>query len=632
MVIAVLALLVPQQMTGASSSPSTDVADDPMLTIDLPVPDAEPLPAERDAPAGSRIAYTATPGDGPAVIRVIAADGSGDSRVSEGAAPDWWQPPFGSGDVLAFDCVRRRQQPPATTICLEELDSAWDGPRIDDALRPRWSPAGDALAFDRPSTDGTSWVADFSDFVPRTPNDRPTGETALPGANALWSPTGDHLLVEGAEEQLLVVEPDGAVVREIGPGRVGTWSPDGRRVAYVTSDDGGTRISALSVLTGEQDDLVLSSPISAMRWLAHDELALLTDRDGSGYGDLYVIDLADGTVRSLTAGLDVRSDLSAAPDGEWVAFSAAGADGADIYLAARDGGWRRLTDSGHAAMPAWGSFRPSLERGAFIQSAVDRLRVRSRPSVGDDSARYEPLLSQLDTLEVLDGPVAGSGYWWYRVRLADWEELRLSDGRRDRIRTGWVAAADHDGSRWLSRVDVDPGPSMPRLRTGWPAVRRDGIRLRAGTPEVRPDGSLSVEVSVSGLYPGSALTLVARGDGTVEWRCTDPSGETAAQPVVAPETHRVRAWADIVAGPDGASSVIIELLPAPADLGTCAEGSSGVPAAAMACWEELRVGDALHRLELRDGGVSGGEWTDAPSSGTLTRHVHRTRRRVSQAG
>ncbi|HEX2756787.1 MAG TPA: hypothetical protein VHM48_15055, partial [Candidatus Limnocylindrales bacterium] len=43
------------------------------------------------------------------------------------------------------------------------------------------------------------------------------------------------------------------------------------------------------------------------------------------------------------------------------------------------------------------------------------LRVRSLPLVDDSSERFEPLLDQATRLFVIDGPVVGSGYDWYRV-------------------------------------------------------------------------------------------------------------------------------------------------------------------------------------------------------------------------
>ena len=76
----------------------------------------------------------------------------------------------------------------------------------------------------------------------------------------------------------------------------------------------------------------------AWRWLPDDGLAMVV---GSGTpelaGDLYVVDLSDGSVRSLTSGLAVAPDLTVSPDGEWLAFTATVDGRTDIYVASRDG-------------------------------------------------------------------------------------------------------------------------------------------------------------------------------------------------------------------------------------------------------------------------------------------------------
>ena len=85
---------------------------------------------------------------------------------------------------------------------------------------------------------------------------------------------------------------------------------------------------------------------------------------------------------------------------------------------------------------------------------TDELRMRSKPWVGEDSTKYAPTLPKGTGVTILDGPVFGSGYWWYRVRL---ESGTLNDGIRD----GWVASADHDGTEWLDAGGCDVGPLAP---------------------------------------------------------------------------------------------------------------------------------------------------------------------------
>lgn len=98
--------------------------------------------------------------------------------------------------------------------------------------------------------------------------------------------------------------------------------------------------------------------------------------------------------------------------------------------------------------------KPPFAAGTLLVTVSDDVRVRSKPRVSSDSVRYEPVLATGTDLRVLAGPVAGSGYWWYRVRLED--GLTLRGG----IATGWVAAGDHDGEPWIDwrEVDTDPVP------------------------------------------------------------------------------------------------------------------------------------------------------------------------------
>ncbi len=605
--VLVLSVLLATPASAASPSPQgPDAARTSVPLVDLPSPDAAPLSGTVTMPAGARIAYVVGAGGDQPRIHVAAADGSGDSALAAGNAPSWSPLTFAGGEVLAFECVPRTEEGPPSSICLDELESWWDTTLLEVASRPRWSPTGDAIAFTRAGD--AAWVADLSGFHPRTSEEIVGPITRLPGEDPEWSPTGDRLLiVDGSEVPTVsTVRPEGTELRTVGEGELATWSPEGRRVAIASWDGTRTTITATSVLTGAADVLAaIASPIVAMRWLPRDGLAVVADRSGSGTGDLYVIELADGSVRSLTAGLAVHPDLSHSPDGAWLAFSAEDGAGQDVYVASRDGGWRPVTTSGDASMPAWGTFRPSFERGAFIQSAVDRLRMRSRPWVGEDSARYEPLLSQEYVLEVLEGPVAGSGYWWYRVRLADWELLQLRDGGRERVRSGWIAVADHDGSAWVGRVDVDPGPRRTPLRRGWPVVRRGQVRLGASPPSIGAEGTLAIEATVSGLQPGTALTLVAEGESQVIWQCGPAVGASdAAMRTVSAGSALGRA--DVSVGADGTGTTVLQLLPSPAAADLCARGSTGaIPVAADVRWENLRVRDPLHRLVLLPEPVSG---------------------------
>ena len=73
--------------------------------------------------------------------------------------------------------------------------------------------------------------------------------------------------------------------------------------------------------------------------------------------------------------------------------------------------------------------------------ASDGLRVRTLPTVGDQSQRLEPTLDEGTTFYVVDGPVMADGYAWYQV-----DPYGASDAA---LPFGWVAAGSREGDAWI---------------------------------------------------------------------------------------------------------------------------------------------------------------------------------------
>jgi hypothetical protein len=85
----------------------------------------------------------------------------------------------------------------------------------------------------------------------------------------------------------------------------------------------------------------------------------------------------------------------------------------------------------------------AAQPGDVLVSVTDNLVVRAEP--GLDSEIYEVQLQPGDLLLVNDGPVSVDGFDWYQGRVLD-------SSAPDGTRTGWVAAADRDGTPWLASV------------------------------------------------------------------------------------------------------------------------------------------------------------------------------------
>ena len=99
---------------------------------------------------------------------------------------------------------------------------------------------------------------------------------------------------------------------------------------------------------------------------------------------------------------------------------------------------------------ASGQPSPAVERceSGWAVTIVDTLRVRSQPNVGAESIKYEPLLGLGTEFELVAGPVAGSGYWWYEIALAP-------GVLRGGVTKGWIPAGDRDGTPWIQCMGID---------------------------------------------------------------------------------------------------------------------------------------------------------------------------------
>jgi serpin B len=171
----------------------------------------------------------------------------------------------------------------------------------------------------------------------------------------------------------------------------------------------------------------------------------------------------------------------------------------------------------------------------------DRLRVRSRPEVDAASVKYEPVLPVGTQLQVIDGPVEGSGYQWVRVAPVD---VTLDGGVAD----GWVAVADHDGTPWVS-VSAAPltglnvaeasvklvSPSVADARRAASEVNSFGIRLYRrllADPNAKLTGK---GVAMSPTSIALAVAMARAGAGSL----------TAAQ---IDDVLRANGWSDLGSG------------------------------------------------------------------------------------
>ena len=113
----------------------------------------------------------------------------------------------------------------------------------------------------------------------------------------------------------------------------GTWSPDGRRFAFVAFAEGDNELAIWNVQSGRVERRFSVQGVTALAqpaWSPDGETIAVSGMDG-GISDLYLVDVASGTARQLTD--DRFGDLQPAwsPDGEQIAFvTDRGPDGTDF--------------------------------------------------------------------------------------------------------------------------------------------------------------------------------------------------------------------------------------------------------------------------------------------------------------
>jgi TolB protein len=152
------------------------------------------------------------------------------------------------------------------------------------------------------------------------------------------------------------------------------WSPDGRRIAYVSFENAQPSIWVQEVFTGQREKLTSFKGINgAPAWSPDGRfLALTLSKDGNP--DIFIMDVARRSVRAITRHWAIDTEPAWAPDGKSLVFTSDRGGSPQIYRVPVSGGEAtRVTFEGDYNARA--SYSPDGRLMAMVTRVSGQFRI-----------------------------------------------------------------------------------------------------------------------------------------------------------------------------------------------------------------------------------------------------------------
>lgn len=126
------------------------------------------------------------------------------------------------------------------------------------------------------------------------------------------------------------------------------WSPDGKKIAYVSFEKTKAQIFSVDIATGQRRLLTDFTGINGAPAWSPDGRQLAVVLSKSGSAKIYSVDLASGMMKQLTFGEAIDTEPRYSPDGRSLLFTSGRGGSPQIYrLSLADGGISRVTYDGN---------------------------------------------------------------------------------------------------------------------------------------------------------------------------------------------------------------------------------------------------------------------------------------------
>jgi TolB protein len=191
-----------------------------------------------------------------------------------------------------------------------------------------------------------------------------------------------YVTVSGAgkerDYQLLVADTDGfnpqSIINSKEPIMSPAWSPDGRKIAYVSFEDKTAAIFVQTLASGDREKISETPGINGAPAWSPDggQLAMTLSKDGNP--DIYVMSLGSRLLRRLTDHYAIDTEPNWSKDGRSIVFTSDRGGKPQLYLVSAGGGApQRLTYEGD--YNARGVFSPDGKSLAMVHGNGGDYRI-----------------------------------------------------------------------------------------------------------------------------------------------------------------------------------------------------------------------------------------------------------------
>ena len=139
-----------------------------------------------------------------------------------------------------------------------------------------------------------------------------------------------------------------------------SWSPDGQKIAFVSSRSGNPHIFVMNKDGTDQKRMTFKGTYNQTpRWSPRGTHIAFSARDERNKYDIFLLDVRSGLISRITQDQGNNEDPAFAANGRLIVFASTRHGTRDLFISNLDGTHqRRITQGGHYWTPAWAPFKP----------------------------------------------------------------------------------------------------------------------------------------------------------------------------------------------------------------------------------------------------------------------------------